>query len=168
MYSSQYRELLSRKLLCNSYIIIVPGTLSIQSIKITDIGIYTITVSWTIPDYDPNNVCGPVMYRVTISGPDINDTDTTDTIMYTFTGLTPNTNYTITITPYNSAGEGTPEIEVVMTMMPTGEIVVFICILFVAEEVVAQRSDHNSIISHCLKKLKGISLKFSRANLLCC
>jgi len=96
------------------------GTLSIQSIKIIDIGIYTITVSWTIPDYDPNNVCGPVMYRVTISGPDINDTDTTDTNMNTFTGLTPNTNYTITITPYNRAGDGMPNVTMVMTL-PTGK-----------------------------------------------
>ena len=88
----------------------------------TDIGISTITISWTVLGYDPDNVCGPVMYRVTISGPDINDTDTTDTNMYTFTGLTPNTNYTITITPYNSAGDGTPNTTMGMTL-PTGKAI---------------------------------------------
>ena len=87
------------------------------TITVTDVGLNTITISWTIPDYDPDNVCGSVMYKVTISGLDqINTTGT----MFTFTGLTPNTNYTITITPYNSAGDGTPEIEVVMTL-PTGK-----------------------------------------------
>jgi len=105
------------------------GTPSIQNIKITDIGIYNIAILWTVPDYDPNNVCGPVMYRVTISGPDVNDTDTTVTNMNTFTGLTPNTNYTISITPYNSAGDGTPEIKVAMTMIPTGKILAIAFIL---------------------------------------
>jgi len=59
------------------------------------------------------------VYKVTISGSDINDTDTTNANTITFTGLTPNTNYTITVTPYNKAGDGTPKIKLVMTM-PTG------------------------------------------------
>ena len=104
------------------------------TITVNDVGPSIITISWTIPDYDPDNVCGPVMYRVTISGPDINDTDTTDTTMNTFTRLTPNTNYTITITPYNSAGDGTPNTTIEMTL-PTGMIFVIMCILFLVRTV---------------------------------
>ncbi|XP_065917043.1 uncharacterized protein [Dysidea avara] len=76
----------------------------------------TITVSWTNSNSDPNNVCGPVMYKVTISGPGVNNTDITNTKMNTFTGLTPNTEYTITITPFNDAGDGLSDVVVVMTM----------------------------------------------------
>jgi len=43
---------------------------------VTDIGMTTVTISWTIPDYDPDDVCGSVMYRVMISGPNINETKT--------------------------------------------------------------------------------------------
>ena len=80
----------------------------------------TITISWTIPDYDPDGVCGSVMYRVMISGPDISETTTTNINMTSFTGLAPNTIYTITVTPYNEAGDGTPNNVDVMTL-PTGK-----------------------------------------------
>ena len=89
-------------------------------ITVADIGMNTITVSWTNSNSDPNNVCGPVMYKVTISGPGVNNTDITNTKMNTFTGLTPNTEYTITITPFNDAGDGLSDVVVVMTM-PTGK-----------------------------------------------
>ena len=79
----------------------------------------TFTVSWTNLSDDPANVCGTVMYKVTISGPDINNTSTTNTNMKIFTGLIPNTNYNITITPYNEAGDGVPNSIDVMAM-PTG------------------------------------------------
>ena len=82
----------------------------------------TITISWTIPDYDPDGVCGSVMYRVMISGPDINETNIN---MNSFTGLTPNTIYTITVTPYNEAGRGTPSNVEIMTL-PTGNSLVYI------------------------------------------
>ena len=87
-----------------------------------------ITISWTITDYDPGNVCGTVLYRVKISGLDFNGMDTTSADMYTFTGLTPNTNYTITVTPYNNAGDGTPA-SIEMMTMPTGKSCVA-CTLF--------------------------------------
>ena len=89
----------------------------------------TISVSWTISSNDPDNVCGPVMYKVTISGLDINNTSTTDTNMNTFTGLIPNTNYTITISPYNNAGDGLPDTDLVMTM-PTGKTLCVVHSLF--------------------------------------
>jgi len=55
-----------------------------------------------------------------MSGPDVNDTeDNTSDNMYVFTGLTPNTIYTITVTPYNNAGDGTPNSLEEMTL-PTG------------------------------------------------
>ena len=111
------------------------------TITATDIGLITITISWTIPDYDPDNVCGPVTYRVTISGPDINDTDTTDANMITFTRLTPNTNYTITIAPYNSAGGGTPNMTMVM-IRPTGSVHDFTIVF----------------IEFCMGKIKGKSV----------
>ena len=84
----------------------------------------TITISWTIPDYDPDGVCGSVMYRVMISGPDINETNAN---MDLFIGLTPNTMYTITVTPYNNAGDGTPNSLEEMTL-PTGKgLAVVLC-----------------------------------------
>ena len=55
-----------------------------------------------------------------ISGPDISETTTPNANMNSFTGLTPNTIYTITVTPYNNAGDGTPNSVVVMTL-PTGK-----------------------------------------------
>ena len=84
------------------------GILPTLSITVSNIGMNTITTLWTNSSNDPENVCGPVMYRVIISGSDINDTNTTNNNMNTFTGLIPNTNYTITITPYNEAGDGPP------------------------------------------------------------
>jgi len=86
------------------------------SITVTEIGMNTITISWTNSSSDPDNVCGPVMYKVTISGSDINNTNTTNTNMNTFTGLIPNTNYTITIMPYNEA----PPDSIEVITMPTG------------------------------------------------
>ena len=49
--------------------------------------------------------------------------------MKIFTGLIPNTNYNITITPYNNAGDGLPDTDLVMTM-PTGKDLVC-CVQFV-------------------------------------
>ncbi|XP_065917120.1 protein sidekick-2-like isoform X2 [Dysidea avara] len=96
----------------------VIGTAPTPPITDIDIEMNNITISWTITDYDPGNVCGTVLYRVKISGLDFNGMDTTSADMYTFTGLTPNTNYTITVTPYNNAGDGTPA-SIEMMTMPT-------------------------------------------------
>ena len=86
----------------------------------TIVGVKIITISWTNATDDPSNVCGPVMYIVTITGPGFDQTNTTNSNINTFTGLTPNTNYTITITPYNRAGDGMPNVTMVMTL-PTGK-----------------------------------------------
>ncbi|XP_065917101.1 protein sidekick-1-like isoform X2 [Dysidea avara] len=88
----------------------------VPTITVTHIGMTTITISWAIPEYDPDNVCGSVMYRVMISGLDFNDMNITSADMYTFIGLNPNTNYNITVTPYNNAGDGTPNSTEMMTM----------------------------------------------------
>jgi len=102
----------------------------ISTITVTGIGMTTINLSWTIPEYDLDGVCGSVMYRVMISGPNINDMEnTTSNNMYMFTGLTPNTNYTITITPYNNAGNGAPNSVEVMTL-PTGKSLVIVLYTF--------------------------------------
>ena len=74
-------------------------------ITITE-GCLSIITSWDPFTSDP--VCGPVSYDVTISPSDgvtmirINDTS------YNFTGVTPDNNYTVTVTGRNYVGVGEP------------------------------------------------------------
>ncbi|XP_065917154.1 uncharacterized protein [Dysidea avara] len=104
---------LSVDVLSAEAVLTIIGTPSAPAITISVVRLRSFTILWTISDNKNNNVCGPVMYKVTISEPSV--TNTTRDNMYTFTGLTPNTNYTITVTPYNNAGDGTPASIIVMT-----------------------------------------------------
>ena len=59
--------------------------------------------------------CGPVFYTLTISSDEtILMVNTTDNY-YQFTGLTPETDYTISIQPSNSAGSGQSYTETIRT-----------------------------------------------------
>ena len=82
------------------------------TITVSGIGLDTITTTWTISDYD-RDVCGPLEYNVT--GPLVSITSTGDS-MITYIGLSPNTSYTITVTPNNSAGHGQSASTVVKTL----------------------------------------------------
>ena len=50
--------------------------------------------------------CGPVSYTLTISSDGTMTMENTTDTYYNLTGLTPETNYTISIQPSNSAGSG--------------------------------------------------------------
>jgi len=86
---------------------------------VTGIGLNTITTTWTISDYD-QDVCGLLEYNVTISDPLIISSTSTGDSLITYTGLSPNTSYTITVTPNNSAGHGQSASIVVKTL--SGEL----------------------------------------------
>ena len=94
-----------RMIVYNMHIIKFVGPPSPNSnISINDICLTYTTVSW-IP-FSSSPECGSVSYDVRISPSNgvtiINVTDTS----YNFTGLTPNTNYSVTIFGVNKAGDG--------------------------------------------------------------
>lgn len=57
------------------------------------------------------------MYNVTLDGTSIIVTSMTN---ITYGGLTPLTNYSVIVTPYNNAGAGTPANITVTTLTPPG------------------------------------------------
>ena len=57
------------------------------------------------------------MYNVTLD----NVTNTTSMTNITYSGLDHTTNYTVVVTPYNSAGPGTPANITVTTLIPSGQ-----------------------------------------------
>ena len=79
------------------------GPPSTSSITFTEICTSDAAVSWD--PFTSNSVCGPVSYDVTISPSDgvvlMRITNTS----YNFTGLMPDTNYTVTVAGRNFAGE---------------------------------------------------------------
>ena len=92
-------------------------------------------------------VCGPVSYTLTISSDGIimmvNITDT----YYHFTGLTPKTDYTISVQPSNSAGSGQSYTDTIRTASNSEcyylcELVFVSCVLFTERSVV-----HNNAIN---------------------
>ena len=72
------------------------------------------TVSWSPPSSDP--VCGPVSYNVTISPSDGVMMMRTTNTFYNFTGLTPGTNYIVTVSGINMAGIGESNMITVSTL----------------------------------------------------
>ena len=79
---------------------------SVTSITASDTSCLTasVVVSWTPSSGDP--VCGPISYNVTTSPSDgvmiMSITDTS----YSFTALTPGTNFIVTVAAFNMAGAG--------------------------------------------------------------
>ena len=82
-------------------------------------------ISWT--PSSGHSVCGPVSYDVNVSPSDgvllIRITDTS----YNFTGLTPDTNYTVTVAASNMAGVGESDMTMFYTVtmteaVPSGEL----------------------------------------------
>ena len=84
-----------------------------------DIRLDSFTISWTVTA-DINNVCGPVMYNVTL---DDSVTNTTSLTNITYSGLNDTTNYTVVVVPYNNAGQGIPANITVTTLIPSGQTI---------------------------------------------
>jgi len=62
-------------------------------------------VQWSEPSSDP--ACGPVQYIVTVStGAIVICNSTTSQTDYTVTGLSPNTEYRVSVTAVNNGGNG--------------------------------------------------------------
>ena len=91
-----------------------PGSPTIRS---NNIRVDGFTISWTTPQDHVDNVCGAVMYSVTLDGI-INTTTMTN---ITYTGLSHATDHTVIVTPYNNAGEGTSANITVMTSTGLGQ-----------------------------------------------
>ena len=72
-----------------------------------------IMLSWNI--ISELMACGPVSYNVTISSDGMMLMITTTDTYYNFTGLTPATDYKISIQPSNSAGSGQAFTETIRT-----------------------------------------------------
>ena len=82
---------------------------AVSSITTTTItsGCFSATVSWDPVNSDP--VCGPVSYGLTISSSDgVVVMNTTIQTSYSFTGLTPDSDYTVAVAGVNDAGMGEP------------------------------------------------------------
>ena len=76
----------------------------ISNITINDTCLTYVTLSWIAFSSSPE--CGSVSYDVIISPSDgVTMMSITDTL-YNFTGLTSNTNYTVTVVGINRAGAG--------------------------------------------------------------
>ena len=76
-------------------------------IKVEDI---RLTISWIVIPADVNNVCGPVLYRVTrFSGAHDHVINFTSMTNITYSGLRRyTTNYTVVVVPYNKIGQDIP------------------------------------------------------------
>ena len=94
------------------------GPPSSPPIRDEDIRLDRFTISWTIVS-DVNNVCGPVMYNVTLVDDGV--TNTTSMTNITYSGLNHTTNYTVVVIPYNNAGLGTPANITGTTLIPSGQ-----------------------------------------------
>ena len=92
------------------------GPPSAPIITVDDVTLDSCTISWTVTP-DISNVCGPVMYNVTLDG----DTDATSMTNFIYSGLNDTTNYTVIVTPYNNARAGTPANITVTTLVPSGQ-----------------------------------------------
>ena len=104
-----------------SHLIYYTGAPATTTIIVTDVQLTNFTISWTVPEVDTNNnMCGPVMYNVTISGFLFINVTSIGSNTSSFIGLTPNTSYIIIVIPYNSAGNGPPASTVVTTLVPSG------------------------------------------------
>ena len=91
------------------------GTPSPVTNVATNIHLNGILISWDHVTSDP--VCGSVSYDVTISSSDgVIMTVTTYGTSYSFTGLTPDTSYTVTVAGRNDAGVGESGILTVITL----------------------------------------------------
>ena len=88
-------------------------------IRVEDIScrLDSFTISWTVTP-DINNVCGPVMYNVTLDNGVTNITSMTN---ITYSGLNHTTDYTVVVIPYNNAGPGTPANITVTTLIHSGQ-----------------------------------------------
>ena len=86
-------------------------------IRVEDIRLDSFTISWTVI-LDVNNMCGPVIYNVTL---DNGVTNTTSMSNFTYSGLNHTTNYTVVVIPYNNAGSGTPANITVTTLIASGQ-----------------------------------------------
>ena len=86
-------------------------------IRVEDIRLDSFTISWTVI-HDVNDVCGPLMYNVTL---DNGVTNTTSMTNFTYSGLSHTTDYTVVVIPYNNAGPGTPANIIVTTLIPSCE-----------------------------------------------
>ena len=77
-----------------------------------------IMLSWNVTS--DLMACGPVSYTLTISSDGMIVMMETTTDTYHFTGLTPETDYTISIQPSNSAGSGQSYTDTIRTA-PNGK-----------------------------------------------
>ena len=115
-------NIISPYLLVNVTPVCFTGPPSSLTITIDDIRLDSFTISWTVIA-DVNNVCGPVMYNVTLDN-DVTNTTlmtiTTSMTNITYDGLNDTTNYTVVVVPYNNAGPGTPANVTVYTLSPSG------------------------------------------------
>lgn len=75
------------------------------------------TLTWTVPQPDIDEVCGPVQYNVTMD----DNTTTITMASVTYSGLNDTTAYTIIVTPFNDAGSSPPANITVTTLTPSGE-----------------------------------------------
>ncbi|XP_065914929.1 adhesion G protein-coupled receptor L3-like [Dysidea avara] len=109
-------ECIARGSNINSSIVLnVTGTPSPVTNVATNIHLNGILISWDHVTSDP--VCGSVSYDVTISSSDgVIMTVTTYGTSYSFTGLTPDTSYTVTVAGRNDAGVGESGILTVITL----------------------------------------------------
>ena len=95
-----------------AYVSVYTGPPSINSIT-SEICLTDIMMSWNV--MSDLMACGPASYIVTISSDGMMMMiDTTET-SYHFTGLTPRTDYTVSIEPSNRAGRGQAYNETIRT-----------------------------------------------------
>ena len=86
------------------------------TITVQDVRLDSFTISWAVIA-DANNVCGPVMYNVTL---DDSVTNTTSLTNITYSGLNDATNYTVVVVPYNNVGLGISANITVTTLISSG------------------------------------------------
>ena len=96
----------------STYVSVYTGPPSINSVN-SETCLNDIMLSWSV--ISDLRACGPVSYNLTISSDGMmmimNTTDT----FYSFTGLTPRTDYTVSIEPSNIAGSGDTYTETIRT-----------------------------------------------------
>ena len=106
------------------YIITGPPT-PVSSLMEDEICSRYFNVSWSLSSSDI--VCEPVSYDVTISSSDGEMMMNINNTFYNFTGLTPGTNYTVTVAGINMAGVGesntaTFHIPTIAEAIPSGKL----------------------------------------------
>ena len=90
-----------------------PGS---PTVTVSEVGVDSFTLTWTVPQPDIDEVCGPVQYNVTMDS--ITTTMTMASI--TYSELNHTTAYTIIVTPFNNAGSSPPANITVTTLTPSG------------------------------------------------